>query len=113
VGGGILCGLLVAGAILLLAGRTSDHLIETTFTTVAAYGSFLLAEHFHLSGVLACLTAGLLIGNVGHLGSFSDKGHEMVGSFGNFWPLSPTRSSLSSSAFRKPIRILLVSSCRW
>jgi CPA1 family monovalent cation:H+ antiporter len=26
-----------------------------------------LAEHFHLSGVLATLTAGLIIGNVGHL----------------------------------------------
>jgi monovalent cation:H+ antiporter, CPA1 family len=81
VGGGVLCGLVVAGAVLLLAGRTTDHLIETTLTTVAAYGSFLLAEHFHLSGVLACLTAGLLIGNVGHLGSFTDKGHEMVESF--------------------------------
>jgi CPA1 family monovalent cation:H+ antiporter len=40
-----------AGAALLLTGRTEDHLIEITFTTVAAYGSFLLAEHFHLLGV--------------------------------------------------------------
>lgn len=51
--GGIACGALVGGAALLLAGRTEDHLIEITFTSVAAYGSFLLAEHFHLSGVLA------------------------------------------------------------
>jgi CPA1 family monovalent cation:H+ antiporter len=52
---------------LLLAGATNDHLIETTFTAVAAYGSFLLAEHFHLSGVVATLTAGLIVRNVGHL----------------------------------------------
>jgi Na+:H+ antiporter len=65
--GAILCGALVAAGTLLLAGGTDDHLVEVTFTVVAAYGSFLLAEHFHLSGVLASLTAGLIIGNVGHL----------------------------------------------
>ena len=53
----------VAGVALLLMGRTEDHLVEMTFTTVAAYGSFLLAERFHLSGVLATLTAGLILGN--------------------------------------------------
>jgi CPA1 family monovalent cation:H+ antiporter len=79
--GGILCGALVAGGLLLLAGRTNDHLIEITLTTVAAYGSFLLAEHFHLSGVLATLTAGLISGNIGPIGSISDKGREEVESF--------------------------------
>lgn len=76
--GGIFCGLLVAGAVLLVAGHTDDHLLEVTLTTVAAYGSFLLAEHFHLSGVLASLSAGLMIGNIGSLGAFSDKGREAV-----------------------------------
>lgn len=82
--GGILCGALVAGSVLLLAGRTDDHLIEITLTTIAAYGSFLLAENFHLSGVLASLTAGILIGNIGLLGSISDKGREAVESFWEF-----------------------------
>ena len=82
--GGILCGLLVAGAVLVLAGQTDDHLIEITLTTVAAYGSFLLAEHFHLSGVLASLVAGLLTGNIGSLGSFTDKGRDAVVSFWEF-----------------------------
>jgi CPA1 family monovalent cation:H+ antiporter len=79
--GGILCGALVGGAALLLAGRTDDHLVEITFTTVAAYGSFLVAEHFHLSGVLATLTAGLILGNLGTLGAITDKGRESVLSF--------------------------------
>ncbi|MEK6751826.1 MAG: sodium:proton antiporter [Chloroflexota bacterium] len=82
--GGILCGLLVAGGVLLLAGRTDDHLVEITLTTVAAYGSFLLAEHFHLSGVLASLVAGLMTGNIGSLGSFTDKGRDAVVSFWEF-----------------------------
>ena len=79
--GGVGCGVSVAGAVLVLAGRTDDHLVEITCTTVAAYGSFLLAEHFHLSGVLASLTAGLLVGNVGPLGSLSEKGREAVEDF--------------------------------
>lgn len=81
VGGGILCGGLVAAAMLFLAGRSKDHLVEITFTTVAAYGSFLLAEHFHFSGVLATLTTGLIMGNTGHLGHISDRGREAVEAF--------------------------------
>jgi len=64
VAGGIAVGLATAGAVLLAAGRTQDHLVESTLTTVAAYGSFLLAEHFHMSGVLATVTAGLVTGNL-------------------------------------------------
>jgi monovalent cation:H+ antiporter, CPA1 family len=79
--GALLCGALVAGAVLLLTWRTDDHLVEITFTTIAAYGSFLLAEHFHFSGVLSTLTAGLLVGNVGHLGVISDKGRQAVEAF--------------------------------
>ena len=82
--GGVLCGALVTGIVLILAGHTDDHLVEITLTMVAAYGSFLLAEHFHLSGVLASLVAGLLTGNIGSLGSFTDKGREAVLSFWEF-----------------------------
>ena len=83
VAGGILCGGLTAGLLLLLAGQTKDPLIEITFTTFAAFASFLLAEQFHSSGVLACLTAGLVVGNVGPLRShFSPgkrSGHGLLG----------------------------------
>jgi CPA1 family monovalent cation:H+ antiporter len=83
--GGVLCGGLVASAVLLLAGRTDDHLVEITFTTVAAYGSFIIAEHFHLSGVLATMTAGIVVGNVGAKGLISQKGREAVASFWEYF----------------------------
>jgi len=76
--GGVLIGVLVAGAVLLVAGRTKDHLVEITLTTIAAYASFLTAEHVHASGVLACVAAGLVVGNVGWLGAISDEGREHV-----------------------------------
>src|SRR3954451_3723032 len=65
LGGGLIIGLAVSGAILLVAGRTDDPLVEITLTTIAAYASFLLAEHFHASGIISALAAGLLIGSSG------------------------------------------------
>jgi CPA1 family monovalent cation:H+ antiporter len=80
-GGGMLCGAVVAGAMLLLAGRTEDHLVEITFTTVAAYGSFLVAEQIGASGVLATLTASIMLGNIGPLGPITCSGRVAVGAF--------------------------------
>lgn len=76
--GGILAGAVVAVPLILIAGRTSDRLIEITLTMLIAYGSFMLAEHFHASGVLATLTAGLIVGNYGFLGAISDDGRQGV-----------------------------------
>lgn len=84
VGGGVLAGAAVAWLALFFSGRTTDHLIELTITTVAAFGSFLLAEHFHCSGVLAVLVAGLVIGNLGHLGSITEPGRVSVVAFWEF-----------------------------
>lgn len=81
IGGGVVCGAGVALAALALAGQTEDHLVEITFTTVAAYGSFLLAEHFGMSGVLAAITAGLVMANFTKFGTISDRGKEAVEAF--------------------------------
>ena len=40
-------------------------MLEITLTTIAAYGSFVAAEEFHFSGVIATVTAGMLCGNYG------------------------------------------------
>lgn len=84
IAGGIAAGLLVSGCAMLVAGRTDEHLVEIALSTVAAYGSFLLAEEFHCSGILATLTAGLVLANTGHIGSFSDKGRGALEAFWEF-----------------------------
>lgn len=81
IGGGILCGAVVAIGALLLAGRTTDHLVEITFTTVAAYGSFLLAGYFNFSGVLATITAGLVMSNFTRIDAISPRGKEALQMF--------------------------------
>jgi monovalent cation:H+ antiporter, CPA1 family len=72
--GAIVIGGALAYLLMLLAGRTPDYLVEITFTTLAAYGSFLIAEHYHLSGVLATLTAGLVVGNYRSSAMISEEG---------------------------------------
>jgi monovalent cation:H+ antiporter, CPA1 family len=84
IAGGMLCGGVVAGTVIALARRTTEHLVEIVFTTFAAYASFLLAEHFHFSGVLASMTAGLIMGNARPLGVTSPKGKESVASYWEF-----------------------------
>lgn len=76
--GGILIGGLITAVILFVAGRTEDRLVEITLTTIAAWGSFLVAEHYGASGILASLTAGLMVGNLGWMGAISDTGRPHV-----------------------------------
>ncbi len=61
--GGALMGGIIGYGITRLARRIDDPMIEITLTTIAAYGSFVLAEDLHLSGVIATVVAGLVLGS--------------------------------------------------
>jgi CPA1 family monovalent cation:H+ antiporter len=62
--GGILVGLVLGWLIAQLISRVDNYLIETTFTTILAFGSYLIAERYGFSGVLAVVAAGLVNGNI-------------------------------------------------
>lgn len=87
-GGGTLAGVAVGFAAIGIAGRTEDHMVETALTAVAAYGAFYLAESLHLSGVLACVAAGVVMGNLGCLAEenprFTEAGRHAVEVFWEF-----------------------------
>jgi len=82
--GGLFIGAVCAGIALWLTSTTDDHLVELALSTVLAYGSFLIAEDFHASGVLSTLTAGILIGNFGLPTAYSDKGRAFIMDFWEF-----------------------------
>lgn len=65
--GGLLVGAVLALMAAAFIGRVrSDAFLEITATTVLAYLSFYVAEHaLHLSGVMAVVAAGLVIGGWG------------------------------------------------
>ena len=58
-----------------------DPQIEITLTTVVAYGGYLLANHLHLSGVIATASAGLMVGNFGAKKSMSAQTRTALKSF--------------------------------
>ncbi|CAN5379021.1 Na+/H+ antiporter [soil metagenome] len=63
--GGLLVGVCLGWIIAQIIARVDDYLIETMLTTVLAFGAYLVAERFHVSGVLAVVAAGIVTGNIG------------------------------------------------
>jgi len=64
--GGVLVGLVTGAAAFGVLWAIEDRLSELLVTVVLAYGSFLLADHYlHVSGVLATVAAGLVVGLYG------------------------------------------------
>ena len=87
--GGVAIGGLCGGAAILVAGRTSEHVVEAALTTITAFGAFLSAEYVHASGVLATVVAGLVMGNLGVLADdersyLTNKGREFAVSLWEF-----------------------------
>jgi Na+:H+ antiporter len=79
--GGIAVGAVVGLAGSKLTSYFDDHLLEITLTTIAAYGSYLVAESLHVSPVIAVLVAGLIIGNYGREKGMSATTQVAVNSF--------------------------------
>jgi CPA1 family monovalent cation:H+ antiporter len=90
-GGGIAVGFVVGLAAVFVAGGSSDHLVETALTVVAAFSSFLIADSVGASGVLATVAAGMTMGNLGLFrqkgrlgGAFSAQGRAFLVDFWEF-----------------------------
>ncbi len=90
VGGGSIIGGVFGYGFSKITRFFNDHLLELTFTTIAAYGSFLTAEligvpgivnGMHFSGVIATVTAGLVMGNFGRQTGMSASTQIVVSSF--------------------------------
>ena len=74
VGIGLVTGFLAARAMSLV----DDHLIELTISVVLAYGSYLLADQVHLSGVIATVSAAIVLGNLGTGRTMSEAGGDAI-----------------------------------
>lgn len=64
--GGLAVGLGLGFAVSYLILKNVDNaMIETATSVALAFGAYVLAERFHLSGILAVVAAGLMVGNIG------------------------------------------------
>lgn len=62
--GGVAVGVVVGGIAVGVLRAIDDRMAELLVTVVVPYASYLVAEEFHLSGVLGVVAAGLVIGTV-------------------------------------------------
>jgi CPA1 family monovalent cation:H+ antiporter len=63
--GGVGVGLAMGYVFSRFTEKIDEPQIEITLTTILAYSSYLIAQSLHLSGVIATVSAGLMIGNLG------------------------------------------------
>ncbi len=80
-GGGLLLGAGLGWLVFTIMRYLEDHLLENTLCLVLAYGAFWLSEVMHLSGVIATVMAGLMMGNYGRRLSMSEKTTETIETF--------------------------------
>lgn len=79
---GIVASVTIGAAVGLLIARvaalTTDHLIELTLTLLAAYGTYVLADLLHQSGIISVVVAGIVIGTYGRQVGFSERAREAI-----------------------------------
>lgn len=79
--GGAVIGLLIGAVASRITSEYDDHLLEIMLTTVVAFGAYLAAEQFHVSGVFAVVAASLVVGNYGMIRGMTPNSRMAVLSF--------------------------------
>jgi CPA1 family monovalent cation:H+ antiporter len=80
-GGGLLLGLVLGYVTFRLLRSIDQYQVEVLITLAAVMGGYTLATHLHVSGPLAMVVAGLMIGNQGRALAMSDTTRHHVDLF--------------------------------
>lgn len=79
--GGFVVGTLLGILASWIMREAPDHLAEISLTVLLAIGSYFLAERMHVSGVIAVVMAGLVVGNYGWKRALAPSSQIAMGSF--------------------------------
>jgi CPA1 family monovalent cation:H+ antiporter len=82
--GGLIFGLLIGAIAYWMLKSVENYQVEILITLALVTGGFALADVLHLSGPIAIVVAGLLIGNHGRMLAMSDEVRDHLD---NFWEL--------------------------
>ncbi len=85
VGISLAIGLVTGYLATRVIGLVHDHLVELTISVVLAYGSYILADQLHLSGVIATVTAAIVLGNSGPGQTMSETGSDAIDTVWEFF----------------------------
>jgi CPA1 family monovalent cation:H+ antiporter len=78
-------GLTVGYVVARTIATIDDHLIELTLSLAAAYGTYLVADQLHQSGIIATVVAGVVIGNHGRSIGMSARTQEALDTVWEFF----------------------------
>lgn len=109
VGGGILTGAAVGFGVSRLMKQVDDPMIEISLTVIAAYGSFVLSEQLHFSGVLATVVAGMACGTYGQTVAMSPASRASVRAFWEYASFALNSIVFLLVGFTVPLASLLAS----
>ena len=79
--GGVAFGLLIGGLAFKMLKSVNNYQVEILITLALVTGGYALADSLHISGPIAIVVAGLLIGNHGRLLAMSDTTREHLDTF--------------------------------
>ncbi|MFV1956987.1 MAG: Na+/H+ antiporter, partial [bacterium] len=84
--GGLIVGIIAGQVAFMFLKKLDDHVLEVLITIILAFGSFMIAEHtLNVSGVMAVVAAGVLIGNQGTRHAMSPTTRIAIK---NFWEIA-------------------------
>ncbi len=84
-----------------------DHLIEVSLSVVLAYGTYLVADAFHQSGVIATAVAGIVLGSYGRRFGLSPKTEEALDTVWEFVAFLATAFIFLLVGFAIPLHSLV------
>jgi CPA1 family monovalent cation:H+ antiporter len=76
--GSVVVGTVSGFVISRLAATVEDHLVELTLTLVAAYGTYLVADQLGMSGIIATVSAGIVLGSYGRRVGLSQRVQDAI-----------------------------------
>jgi len=79
--GGLILGVILGYTASKAMQRIDDYIVSVLMTLSVVMGGYLLAHSFHISGPLAMVSAGLLIGNYGKRTAMSEVTKEYLSTF--------------------------------
>ena len=103
----LLIGIAVGGVGSLLLAALDDDEVEVAVSLAAAYGTYLLAESVHQSGVIATVVAGVVLGNAGRRFGMSEKTQAAIDAFWSFLAFLLTAFVFVLIGLATPVRQLL------
>ncbi|MRY42904.1 cation:proton antiporter, partial [Parabacteroides distasonis] len=79
--GGVIVGLIFGIVFSFICKLFDDSPLEIAFSVIMFYGVFIIAEHFHFSGIISVVISGIVLGNYGTEIGMSPTTHVNINSF--------------------------------